>query len=165
VARGTIRNTRSRELQGRRAGFVSRVVAGAVDGAVIFGMYVGLLAAVGIVRFLLTDEKLHIPRPDPLVTFLVIGILAVIVLSTAWSGSGRTIGDDVVGLRVVTATGGDVTSGRAFVRALVVVGTLGLCLLTALVSRRNNGFHDWLCRTAVVYEWRPRLVSESRPSE
>ena len=90
---------------------MSRVVAGAVDAAVIFGIYVGVLAVVGIVRFLLTDEKLHMPRPDPLVTVVVIGILAVIVLSTAWSGNGRTIGDDVVGLRVVTASGGDVTSG------------------------------------------------------
>ena len=33
--------------------------------------------------------------------------------------------------------------------------TGGLVLVTVLVSRRNNGVHDWLCRTAVVYDWRP----------
>ncbi len=165
MARGAIRNTRSRELQGRRAGFVSRVVAGVIDGAVIFGVYVALLFAVGVVRFLVSDAKLHLPRPDPWVSIVLLALLAVTLLSTAWSGSGRTVGDDVVGLRVVTASGDELSSSRALVRALIVVGTAGLCLLTAIVSRHNNGVQDWVCRTAVVYDWRPRLVSQSRPPE
>src|SRR5206468_2103616 len=108
------------------------------------------------------NERLHLPRPEPWVSVLLLGALGVMVLSTAWSGSGRTVGDDVVGLRVVTASGGEVGSSRAFVRAVLVVATGGLVLLTALVSRRNNGIHDWLCRTAVVYDWRPRAM-ETRP--
>jgi uncharacterized RDD family membrane protein YckC len=164
VARGAIRNTRARELQGRRAGFVSRLAAGAIDAGAIFAMYVGVLAVIAVLRFLLDDEKLHLPRPDPAVSIIVVGVIAVMVLSTAWSGSGRTLGDDAVGLRVVTASGGELSSRRALARALLVVCTAGLVLLTALVSKRNNGMHDWLCRTAVVYEWRPRSM-ESRPHE
>jgi uncharacterized RDD family membrane protein YckC len=158
VPRGTIRNTRARDLQGHRAGFVSRLVAGAIDGAVIFAVFVGILLVVGVLRFLLTDESLHLPRPDPWVSVVVIGVVGLAVLSTAWSGSGRTIGDDVVGLRVVTATGSELSSRRALVRALLVVATAGLVLFTALVSRRNNGVHDWLCRTTVIYDWRPRAM-------
>jgi len=99
---------------------------------------------------------------DRLVTVISIIVIGVIELSTSWSGSGRTVGDDVVGLRVVTANGGIVSSGRAFVRAVLVMITGGLVLLTALVSKRNNGVHDWLCRTAVVYDWRPQS-RRSRP--
>jgi uncharacterized RDD family membrane protein YckC len=164
VPRGTIRNTRARELQGQRAGFVSRLSSGAIDAGAIFAMYVGVLFVLALVRFLLTREDLHLPRPDPMVSVLVIGVIAVMVLSTAWSGSGRTLGDDAVGLRVVTATGGDLSSRRALARALLVVCTAGLVLLTALVSKRNNGVHDWLCRTTVIYDWRPRAM-ESRPPE
>ena len=164
MPRGTIRNTRARELQGQRAGFVSRVAAGAIDAGAIFLMYVGVLAVVGVIRFLLTDEDLHLPRPDPAVSVIVIGVIAVMVLSTAWSGSGRTLGDDAVGLRVITASGDNLSSRRALARALLVVCTAGLVLLTALVSKRNNGVHDWLCRTTVIYDWRPRSM-ETRPPE
>jgi uncharacterized RDD family membrane protein YckC len=164
VPRGEIRNTRARESQGLRAGIASRLAAGAVDVAVIFGTFIGVLCVVALLRFLFDHESLHLPRPDRLVTVVSIVVIGVIELSTAWSGSGRTVGDDVVGLRVVTSSGGVVRTRRAFVRAVLVMLTGGLVLLTALVSKRNNGVHDWLCRTAVVYDWRPRPHSrESRP--
>jgi uncharacterized RDD family membrane protein YckC len=164
VARGEIRNMRARESQGLRAGFASRIVAGAIDGAVIFGTYIGVLFVIGLLRFLFDDESLHLPRPHRWVTIVVVIVIGVLELSTAWSGSGRTVGDDVVGLRVVTASGGPLRPRRAFVRAVLVMLTGGLVLLTVLVSKRNNGVHDWLCRTTVIYEWRPRPhSSENRP--
>jgi len=162
VPRGEIRNTRARDSQGLRAGIASRLAAGVIDAAVIFGTFVGVLCVVALLRFLFDHESLHLPRPDRLVTVISIIVIGVIELSTSWSGSGRTVGDDVVGLRVVTANGGIVSSGRAFVRAVLVMITGGLVLLTALVSKRNNGVHDWLCRTAVVYDWRPQS-RRSRP--
>jgi len=164
VPRGEIRNTRARESQGRRAGFASRLAAGAIDAGVIFGTYIGVLFVVGVLRFLFDNESLHLPRPDRGVTVVVIIVIGVIELSTAWSGSGRTVGDDVVGLRVITASGATLGSGRAFVRAVLVMGTLGLVLLTVLVSKRNNGVHDWLCGTTVIYEWRPQH-RQTRPPE
>jgi len=41
---------------------------------------------------------------------------------------------------------------------------VGLALVPAIWSKRNNGLHDWLCRTTVIYAWRPRSL-ESRPHE
>jgi hypothetical protein len=38
-------------------------------------------------------------------------------------------------------------------------------MLWILVSRKNAGIHDLVCRTTVIYDWRPRLVSQSRPPE
>jgi uncharacterized RDD family membrane protein YckC len=163
VPRGEIRNTRARESQGLRAGIASRLAAGAIDGAVIFGTFVGVLCVVALVRYLFDNESMHLPRPDRLVTVVAIVVIGVIELSTAWSGSGRTVGDSVVGLRVVMAAdGGPVGSRRAFVRAVLVMVTLGFVLVTVFVSKRNNGVHDWLCRTAVVYDWRPHS-RQSRP--
>ena len=162
MPRGRSATRAARESQGLRAGIASRLAAGAIDGAVIFGTFIGALCVVALLRFLFDHESLHLPRPDRLVTVLSIIVIGVIELSTAWSGSGRTIGDDFVGLRVVRANGDAVSSGRAFARAVLVMITGGLVLLTALVSRRNNGVHDWLCRTAVVYDWRPQS-RQSRP--
>jgi uncharacterized RDD family membrane protein YckC len=164
VPRGEIRNTRARESQGLRAGIASRLAAGLIDAAVIFGTFVGVLCVVALLRFLFDNESMHLPRPDRLVTVFAIVVIGVIELSTAWSGSGRTVGDSVVGLRVTMADGGPVSSLRAFVRAVLVMFTLGLVLLTAIVSRRNNGVHDWFCRTAVVYDWRAHS-RHSRPHE
>ncbi len=164
MPRGEIRNTRARESQGLRAGIASRLAAGVIDAAVIFGTFIGVLCVVALLRFLFDNESLHLPRPDRLVTVLSIIVIGVIELSTAWSGSGRTVGDDVVGLRVVTANGEVVSSGRAFARVVLVMITGGLVLLTALVSKRNNGVHDWLCRTAVVYDWRPQSRSSRPPA-
>jgi uncharacterized RDD family membrane protein YckC len=164
VPRGEIRNSRARESQGLRAGIASRLAAGVIDAVVIFGTYIGVLFAIGLLRFLFDDESLHLPRPHRWVTIVAVVVIGVLELSTAWSGSGRTVGDDVVGLRVVMADGSTVKSGRAFARAVLVMVTAGLVLLTALVSKRNNGVHDWLCRTAVVYDWRPQS-RHSRPPE
>jgi uncharacterized RDD family membrane protein YckC len=164
VPRGEIRNTRARESQGLRAGIASRLAAGVIDAAVIFGTFIGVLFVVALLRFLFDDESMHLPRPDRAVTVIAIIVIGVIELSTAWSGSGRTIGDDVVGLRVVMADGRTLNTARAFARAVLVMITGGLVLLTALVSRRNNGVHDWLCRTAVIYEWRPHS-RQNRPAE
>jgi uncharacterized RDD family membrane protein YckC len=145
-----------------RAGIASRLAAGAIDAAVIFGTFVGVLCVVALLRFLFDNESMHLPRPDRLVTVVAIVVIGVIELSTAWSGSGRTVGDSVVGLRVVMADGSPVSSRRAFVRAVLVMCTLGFVLVTVIVSKRNNGVHDWLCRTAVVYDWRPQS-RHSRP--
>jgi uncharacterized RDD family membrane protein YckC len=164
VPRGEIRNARARESQGLRAGIASRLAAGLIDAAVIFGTFIGVLCVIGLLRFLFDNESMHLPRPDRAVSVVAIIVIGVLELSTAWSGSGRTLGDDVVGLRVVMANGESVSSGRAFARAVLVMITGGLVLLTALVSRRNNGVHDWLCRTAVVYDWRPQS-RRSGPAE
>jgi uncharacterized RDD family membrane protein YckC len=37
---------------------------------------------------------------------------------------------------------------------LVIVPVLSM--LWILVSRKNAGLHDLVCRTTVVYEWQPR---------
>ena len=159
--KGEIRNDRSRAVQGQRAGFVSQAVGGALDAAMIVIVYAALLFLYGVVVFLVTSDPYHLPRPDPGVNAVLIFVVGVFLLSSAWSGSGRAPGMAVVGLRVVGTDGGPLSARRAFWRAVLGVATLGLGLVVVLFSKRNRSLYDMLCGSAVVYAWRPALP-ESR---
>jgi len=115
-------------------------------------------------RYVFGEEAFELPKLG--VTWnstLFLGLL-VLVFTIAWSGSGRTIGNNVVGLRVVRDNGGPVSWPRALARALVVVALTILSMGWILVSRKNAGLHDLVCRTAVVYDWRARRAHDDRPS-
>ena len=58
---------------------------------------------------------------------------------------------------MVDAAGGPVRKGQSRLRAVLVVFTLGLGVVTVLFSRRNKSLYDMLCGSAVVYAWRPAL--------
>ena len=83
-------------------------------------------------------------------------VVLIAVLTAAWSGPGRTIGNITVGLRVVTDKGENLGWVRALVRAVVVVGLPVIAMGWILLSRKNAGLHDLVARTTVVYDWRPR---------
>jgi uncharacterized RDD family membrane protein YckC len=156
-----IRNERSRDAQGQRAGFVSQAIAAALDAALIFVLDFVVLAAFGFLRFLVTDKDYEMPQPGPALNAVIVIVIGVTLLWSAWSGSGRAPGMSALGLRVVSRTGGRLSSGRAFWRALLAVPTLGLGVLWVLVSKKNKSLYDIFCGSAVVYEWRARLP-ESR---
>jgi len=151
-------------LQGRRAGFASRVAAATIDVLLVFVGFLLVLAVYAVVDYLVTDDPLELPDPGAVWTGTGMVVLLVVVLTLAWSGPGRTIGDMAVGLRVVTESGAELRAPRAFVRAVVVVGLPVLSMAWILVSRKNAGWHDLVCRTTVIYDWRPRS-RESRPHE
>ena len=154
-------------MQGLRAGFASRITAAAVDVLVVFIAFLLALAGWAVAVYLVTDDPLDLPDPGAVATGMGMAALLVVVLTVAWSGSGRTIGNSLVGLRVVTERGNDVRWPRALTRAVIVVALPGVSMLWILVSRKNAGVHDLVCRTTVIYDWRPRSPAavESRPHE
>jgi uncharacterized RDD family membrane protein YckC len=153
-------------MQGLRAGFVSRVAAAGIDVLIVFLAFLVALAGWAVVVYLVTDEPLDLPDPGAVATGAAMLVLLIIVLTFAWSGSGRTIGNSVVGLRVVTQHGNDCSWRRALVRATVVVVLPVVSMLWILVSRKNAGLHDLVCRTTVIYDWRSHSgAAESRPHE
>jgi uncharacterized RDD family membrane protein YckC len=161
----TTERSRARALQGMRAGFVSRVVAAAIDVVIAFVALLAALGAWAVLVYLVTSDPLELPDPGAVWSGASFAVLLVVVLTVAWSGSGRTIGNASVGLRVLTESGNRPTWRRALVRAVIVVGLPVISMLWILVSRKNAGLHDLVARTAVVYDWRPRLDSQSRPPE
>ena len=68
--------------------------------------------------------------------------------------AGRTLGKQMMGLRVVCSDGSRLRLLRAFLRA-VLCATFFPVLLLALVNRRNRGLEDVVFGTVVVYDWFP----------
>jgi uncharacterized RDD family membrane protein YckC len=155
-----IKNTRSRSAQGKRAGFVSQALAMALDAGWILLEYVGLLLLFSFVRGLFTSGAFEFVRPPVWVNIVSLFVIGVATLEAAWSGSGRAPGMGVLGLRVVSADGTKLTPRRAFWRAVIVVPTLGLLVVTSLFSRTNRSLYDRWCGSAVVYDWRAGAAPE-----
>jgi uncharacterized RDD family membrane protein YckC len=153
----------ARALQGRRAGFVSRVVADALDVAVVWALGLSALLFAGVVRFLVTGPPFSMPVLPVWLNTVAWAAIAVVYLTVGWSFTGRTIGKQVGGLRVLDRSGRRLRVLRALLRAvLYVVFPAGL--LWVLVSRRNASVQDHLVGTAVVYDWSYRHAGESPPS-
>ncbi len=159
----TIESPPARALEGKRAGFATRVTAAGVDVVIVFGALLAALGGYAVVDYLVTSNPLELPDLGAVWSGAAFTVLLVTVLTVAWSGSGRTLGNAFMGLRVLTESGKRPTWRRALLRAAIVVYIPVLSMLWILVSRKNAGLHDLVCRTTVVYDSRPRLDRQTRP--
>ena len=160
----------ARPYQGRRAGLITRTVAAAIDlGLVVIALGVAYL---GICAFLfLLDpanflDPLTSPRPECRFGLVIAVGYAVFTLYLAvnWTGTGRTYGNHVMGLRVVKREGGRVHPLAAFLRAaLYAIFPIGL--FWVLVSGQNRSLQDLVVRTSVIYDWVRPLPSPSDPTQ
>ncbi len=147
-----IRSERALLSQGLRAGFFSRAVASGIDVALVVCVYVFGFLVVSIAWDLLFSVSLSVP--PHWVNALTMWILLVTYLTASWGTAGRTLGKQLLGLRVRRSDGSRLRIRRAFLRA-VLCATLFVVLLFALVSRRNRGLEDIIFGTVVAYEWFP----------
>ena len=79
--------------------------------------------------------------------------MAILTCATAEGINSRSLGGQLLGLRVVDKDGFDVAGGRVTLRmlgGLLNVATLGLGYLWIAVSRYRRGLHDFLAGTVVV---------------
>jgi uncharacterized RDD family membrane protein YckC len=145
----------ARRFQGTPAGIVTRLAANTIDalvtGGVVLVAYLGFVA----VRFVMSPRSFQVPPAAPL--WLTLGFISVLdtYLAAAWWISGRTMGNHVMGLRVVTGSGRRVPLPRAVARALLCTG-FPVGLLWCVVSPNRRSVQDLIVRTAVVYDWLPR---------
>jgi uncharacterized RDD family membrane protein YckC len=146
------RYAEARALQGHRAGFASRVVADAVDLGVAWVLGLSALLAAGVVRYLLTGPPLRLPVLPNWLDAGTGGVIAVFYLGLSWAATGRSVGKQIAGLRVVKRDGGRLSLGRSFARAVLYV-LFPAGLLWILASRRNASVQDLVVGTVVVYDW------------
>ena len=90
-----IKNTRSREAQGTRAGFVSQALALVLDAAWILLVYILILLAFGIVRGLFTSHSFAMPKPPTWVSLIALFLIAMTTLEapgmmTSWPAVPQT---------------------------------------------------------------------------
>lgn len=156
-----IRNDRARQLQGQRAGIVSRGLAFAADIGIAFVVYTVLVAGVSLLWDLLFSNKVEIPTPPGWASALMIFWVLVIYLALGWGSTGRTIGKQLLGLRVVRADARPLTPRQAFVRAfLCAIFYPGI--LWVPFDRRCRSLQDKALKTVVVYDWIPEAARPRR---
>jgi len=145
----------ARSIQGTRAGLVSRSLAAAIDLVAVSIFVAGSVMAASVWEYFFGGARvMELRWPSRLGLASLGGALLAGYLTWGWARTGRTFGKRVLGLAVVTASGGRVPWPVAAARAtLYVVFPIGL--LWSGVSRTNRSLQDLLLRTAVVYDWRP----------
>jgi len=142
----------ARGYQGQRAGLVSRLLASAIDLVVVVGVVAAGYLAVSMVLFLWNPSKFHFPAPDRTWLLIAGGVVLFLYLWVAWAMNGRTVGDFLLGLRVVNYRGERLHFyGAALRAALCVVFPIGIFWVA--VSRANRSVADVVLRTSVVYDW------------
>ncbi|WP_051548829.1 RDD family protein [Nocardioides sp. URHA0032] len=144
----------ARAFQGHRAGIVTRVLAAAIDsalvGLVLVAAYLGFAGLV----FLLDPRGFTFPDTKLFRSLLIGALVLGLYLTVAWAAGGRTYGNLLMGLRVVGVYGGDVGWVRALLRAAFYV-LFPIGLLWVVLDPRQRSIQDRVLATSVVYDWQP----------
>jgi uncharacterized RDD family membrane protein YckC len=150
-------------LNGRTAGFVTRLFAYVMDIAIV----AGILALGGWIAVLI-DNMIENVGLDPRVDLASIYVFMIPFIITLyfvmfWSLTGRTIGKWFMGLRVVNQDGRPPTIGRSIVRALgYALSALAFWIgyVWVIIDDERQGWHDHMARTWVVYDYSRTSSSE-----
>ena len=149
----------------RAAGLVRRALAGAIDLLLIVSLFIGLQALASVI------VGQGVPRlaqlgPGGLIDALLggsalaaTGLLLFVLLGAAYlvlfhAGAGQTIGKRLVGVRVIEGYGQPRGLGRAALRTLALipsVGLVGLGVLWIGFDRERRALHDRLADTLVIH--------------
>ena len=149
-----IRSDRAQQLQGLRAGFFSRAVASGTDVLLVLCVYIVGFAVANISWDLFFSQSVSLLVPPHWVNEFVVWVILVVYLTAGWGSAGRTLGKQMMGLRVVCSDGSRLRFPRAFLRAILCASIFPVLLL-ALVNRRNRGLEDVVFGTVVAYDWLP----------
>jgi uncharacterized RDD family membrane protein YckC len=145
----------ARPFQGQRAGIVTRTAANVLDSLLVVGVLAGGYAAWCAVRFLVNPKQFSFPTVSFVAALICGGIVLFTYFTVAWATTGRTFGDQQLGLRVVNPGGGPMRWPLAVVRAGFCV-LLPIGLYWAILSPTNRSVQDSVLRTSVVYDWTVR---------
>jgi uncharacterized RDD family membrane protein YckC len=147
------------DYQGTRAGFVSRALAACIDVLLVFLVVLGTIAVIWALSFIFSPEA---PGSTGSLAPDRIPGAAVMVLygyglnwaywTVGWATSGRTVGNLIMGLRVVNRQGRHPRwIGAALRSAFCTVFPFGL--LWVIPSGANRSVQDVVLRTSVIYDW------------
>lgn len=145
----------ARPYQGAKAGLVTRLIANTVDALSVSVALLVAYAGFNAVLFIMSPRDFE-PATASTAMSVATALLALVVyMALAWSITGRTYGDHVMGLRVVGRRGHRLWPPAALARAALCVG-FPIGLLWCGVSASRSSLQDVVLRTAVIYDWRPR---------
>jgi uncharacterized RDD family membrane protein YckC len=134
------------------AGIVTRFAAMGVDTAMVVVMGSVAYFAVAGVRLVLSPRSFEWPDA-PLWFSLGLGlVIAVLYLTASWAMTGRSYGDSLLGLRVLSSRREIPGWTLSFVRAVFCV-LFPVGLLWVALSPQRRSIQDVVLRTVVVYDW------------
>ena len=158
-----------RKLEGQYAGFLSRAFGLLVDYVITFAV---VAAAVLLTDLLFSAFNINLDACSQFTsdasfsTLACVGGSIFLVFFAAvfgplyfvifWMLTGQTIGQRVMGVRVVRLNGrrvGFFSSLARWIGYQLCIFTLGMGFLWVLVDNRRMGWHDKLARTCVIYAW------------
>jgi uncharacterized RDD family membrane protein YckC len=145
---------------------VTRLIAFAVDAMVVTVLFSLAVAGFNLVADLVVSGRAPSDGENGLIWFIAFAVWAFLYSSISLAIAGRTPGKSLIGLRVVTRTGGPMTPRQAIVRTLtlpVSFAILGLGLLGIVVGKEHRALHDVFAGTAVVYDWGDRPAELPTP--
>jgi uncharacterized RDD family membrane protein YckC len=160
-----------RTLAGHYAGFVSRLAAFMIDLTLLL---IALTLATSFFNALvglfnldaLLGRFMGAAGFTGTIMAAIAGLSGILLVSAyiviGWSINGQTVGNLLLGIRVVGHEGGRVSFSRAVLRLLgaYISGfLLFIGFLWALFDGRRQGWHDKLAGTVVVYDW-PAIPDE-----
>jgi uncharacterized RDD family membrane protein YckC len=124
------------ELRGRRAGFVTRAIAYSIDAFIVIAGVPTILYGIAVVQGLL---RLETPTYPPDIPDWVSGTISLLwtfwYFVALWWATGRTVGDVVMGVRVVSRKKQRVGIIAAGVRWWVMVATPGVAHVLEVATR------------------------------
>jgi uncharacterized RDD family membrane protein YckC len=150
-------------LQGRTAGFITRLLAYVVDIAVVAG-----ILSIGGWLAVLVDTIFEKMGLDPNVDVAVIYVFMIpwiigFYFVMFWALTGRTIGKWFMGLKIIGENGRAPTIGRSLIR-LVGYGLSALVFWLGyawvIVDDERQAWHDHMAKTWVVYDYERRKGGE-----
>ena len=151
----------ARGIQGNPAGLISRTIANILDLGLVFAFVAATYVAWAGVKLLWQGRDFTRPTPGFARAFAFATVVHIVYFAVAWTTSGRTFGNRLMGLRVVGRSGRTLALGWAAIRALLCV-YLPFGLLWAGIDRRHRSVQDLILRTSVIHDW---LIRPAGPHE
>ena len=145
----------ARSIQGRRAGLITRVIANVVDLGVVIAVVFGLYIVWAGVKLLWQGAAFTRPTPGFGAALLVATLVQILYFAASWTTSGRTYGDQLMGLRVFGRRADRLRVAPALVRA-VLCAVFPFGLLWAGISKEHRSVQDLVLRSSVIYDWHVR---------
>jgi uncharacterized RDD family membrane protein YckC len=142
--------------RGRYAGFVSRMAAGGIDVVVCAIGGTGLVFFAQALGAVVQGKPVGDVTIDQDIATFLISLLILVYFTASWAVTGRTVGEALMGLRVIRNDGRRVHFIRSFVR--VWIGAIsfaffGLGFIWMIFDPRRRAWQDIVARTIVIYDW------------
>jgi uncharacterized RDD family membrane protein YckC len=146
------------QLQGRRAGFVTRALAYSIDALIVIVGVPTILYGIAVVQGMLRLEAPTYPPDIPDWLSASISVLWTFWYFVGlWWATGRTIGAIVMGTRVVGRHKRRVGIISAGIRWWVMIATMFLVGEIWLIFAKSRlALHDRAARTQVIYDKAPK---------